>query len=194
MKHSRTRRLAAIVALGVTAAVTLVAAANAGQIFSEQFRDEPGSEIINDFCGVAGLTVNFATVADGHVHAVSHGRDGLVYFGAQIRQDEVVTNVNEPSNVVRSRSTFVDKDLRITDNGDGTLTILIMTTGNAVLYGADGKAIARNPGQVRFELVVDHGGTPNDPEDDEEISFEIVKESTGRTDDFCALAVPLLTA
>ena len=57
---------------------------------------------------------------------------------------------------------MLEKDKRITDNGDGTLTILILATGNAVLYGANGKAIARNPGQVRFELVVAHNGTPND--------------------------------
>ena len=39
----------------------------------------------------------------------------------------------------------------MTDNGDGTLTILVLTTGPAAVYGPDGKAIARNPGQVRFE-------------------------------------------
>jgi hypothetical protein len=63
-----------------------------------------------------------------------------------------------------------------------------------VLYGPDGKAIARNPGQTRIQIIVDHGGTPTDPEDDEPMPFEIVKESTGRTDDFCAAAVPILTA
>lgn len=86
-----------------------------------------------------------------------------------------------------------DKDLRVTDNGDGTLTVLILATGNAVLYGEDGKAIARNPGQIRIELLVDHGGTPNDPSDDEVLSEELVKGSTGRSDDFCEAAVPALT-
>jgi hypothetical protein len=107
----------------------------------------------------------------------------------------VVTNLANPDNIVRSRSTFVDKDLRVTDNGDGTLTILILATGNSVLYGEDGKVIARNPGQTRFEILVDHGGTPTDPSDDEFIRFlREVKASTGRNDDFCALAVPMLTA
>jgi hypothetical protein len=45
--------------------------------------------------------------------------------------------------------------------------------------GEDGKAIARNPGQIRFEIDVDHGGTPNDPSDGEELDSRIVKESTG---------------
>ena len=58
---------------------------------------------------------------------------------------------------------FIQKDLRVTDNGDGTLTILILATGTRRGRGEDGKAIARNPGQVRFKFLVDHGGTPADP-------------------------------
>jgi hypothetical protein len=38
------------------------------------------------------------------------------------------------------------------------------------------------------------GGTPTDPSDDEFLEFlGVVKESTGRSDDFCEAAVPLLT-
>ena len=70
--------------------------------------------------------------------------------------------------------------------------MLVLATGNAVLHGPDSKAIARNPGQLRFELVIDHGGTPNDADDDTTLDFRIVKESTGRSDDFCAAAVPAL--
>jgi hypothetical protein len=82
----------------------------------------------------------------------------------------------------------------VTDNGDGTLTILILATGNDVLYGEDGKAIARNPGQIRFEILVDHGGTPTDPSDDEFLAdLGLVKGSTGRSDDFCEAAVPALS-
>ena len=88
---------------------------------------------------------------------------------------------------------LADKDLRVTDNGDGTLTILVLSTGNIAVYGPDGKALARNPGQVRFELLVDHGGTPTDPSDDEFLEFlGLVKGSTGRTDDFCAAVLPVL--
>ena len=55
--------------------------------------------------------------------------------------------------------------------------------------------IARNSGQVRFELLIDNGGTPTNPDDDEELEFlGVVKESTGLNDDFCELAVPMLTA
>jgi hypothetical protein len=83
---------------------------------------------------------------------------------------------------------------RVTDNGDGTLTILVLGTGNSTTFGVDARAIARNPGQVRFEFLVDHDGTPTDPSDDELIAdLSLVKGSTGRSDDFCAAAVPELT-
>jgi hypothetical protein len=87
----------------------------------------------------------------------------------------------------------VNKDLRVTDNGDGTLTILFLATGNDVFYGSDGEVIGRDPGQIRLEILVDHGGTPTDPSDDEFLSEELVKGSTGRSDDFCAAAVPALS-
>lgn len=192
MRHSRKLRLSAILALGATAAVTLAAAASAGQIFRETFHQEE-IEVINNYCGVPGLTVESAVVRDGRVHVVPHGRDGLPYGGLHIKETEVVTNLAN-GNSVTFFSTFIEKDLRVTDNGDGTLTILIFATGNTVLYGEDGKAIARNPGQQRIEILLDHGGTPTDPSDDEFLEFlGVVKESTGRSDDFCEAAVPVLT-
>ena len=82
----------------------------------------------------------------------------------------------------------------MTDNGDGTLTILVLATGNDVFYGPDGKAIGRNPGQIRFEILVDHGGTPTDPSDDVVlVPARAGERSTGRSDDFCEAAVPALS-
>jgi hypothetical protein len=192
MKHSRKLRLSAVLALVATAAITLATAASAGgQLFRESI-DENEIRVEEDFCGVDGLTVEFAIHRVGVVHAVPHGRDGLPYFGFNLKVTEVVTNLAN-GNSVTSFATVRDKDQRVTDNGDGTLTVLVLTTGNAVLYGEDGKAIARNPGQVRFEILIDHGGTPTDPSDDEFLEFlGVVKESTGRSDDFCEAAVPVL--
>jgi hypothetical protein len=41
--------------------------------------------------------------------------------------------------------------------------------------------------------VVDDGGPPTDLEDDVEISSELIKGSTGRSDDFCTAVVPAIT-
>jgi len=80
----------------------------------------------------------------------------------------------------------VEKDMRVTELGDGDIEVLILATGNAVLYDESGKAIARNPGQTRFVIVFDESG--------DEVSREVVKGSTGRSDDFCDAAVPALTS
>ena len=192
MKHTRKLRLSAVLTLVVGAAITLVATASGGgQLFREPV-DELEISVEEDFCGVEGLTVEFVRHSVGTVHAVPHGADGLVYFGFNLKVSEVVTNLAN-GNFVTSSATVRDKDQRITDNDDGTLTILVLATGNAVLYDAAGDAIARNPGQVRYELLIDHGGTPTDPSDDEFVEFlGDVKGSTGRNDDYCAAAVPLL--
>jgi hypothetical protein len=192
MRRSRRFRLGTLLAFALTATVIVASAANAGQSFHETFHDEE-TRIEENFCGVPGLTVEFTRVTDTRMHVVPRGRDGLAYFSFHIKGTEVVTNLaNEKT--VTGTFTVTDKDLRVTDNGDGTLTILVLATGNAVLYGEDGKAIARNPGQTRFEILVDHAGTPTDPSDDEFLEFlGEVKESTGRTDDYCEAAVPALT-
>jgi hypothetical protein len=78
----------------------------------------------------------------------------------------------------------------VTDNGDGTLTILVLVAGSQFAYGPDGTRLFLDAGTFRFKFMVDHGGTPTDPFDDVEIegSFELVKEA-GRADtanrDFC---------
>jgi hypothetical protein len=191
MRYARAlRRSAVLVGAGI-AAVTLAAAASGGQVFRETIHEED-EVVVANFCDVPGLTVDNAFVLDLRVHIVPHGRDRLDYFLQHGQRTDVYTNVANGKSV-RAVATVTEKDQRVTDNGDGTLTILILATGNAVLYGANGKAIARNPGQIRFEVLVDHNGTPTDPSDDEFIAdLGVVKGSTGRSDDFCAAAVPAL--
>jgi hypothetical protein len=190
MRHSRRLGLAAVLA-SMTAAgsVTLAGTASAEPPLNETFHDE-FTEIITDYCGVPGLTVQSDVVVDGRILIHS---GGPVHYMEHVDGTFVDTNVANGSAITGTFKT-VQRALDATDNGDGTLTVLFLATGNSATYGPDGKAIARNPGQVRFELLIDHNGTPLDPSDDEVLAFlGFVKESTGRTDDFCAAAVPALT-
>ena len=180
---TRSRRVGAILGCCLAASAVLVGPAWASRIFHETYHDA-GSVEIENFCGYAGLTVRKDFVIDGKVRAVSRERDGFAYFVEQIRETELVTNLANGKTVTHVW-TGNTKDLKVTDNGDGTLTILGLGGGNDVLYGSDGKAIARDPGQIKFEVVVDDGGTPADPFDDEVIDGSFIRE-TGRTDDFCA--------
>ena len=191
MRHSRTLRLGTILALGVTAAAMLAATAGAGQVFQETFHEE-GVDVVPNFCDVPGMTVSVAFTLDVRVHVVPHGRDRLDYFLQHGRRAEVLTNLANGKQAT-SLSIVTEKDKTVTDNGDGTLTIVVLATGNATLYGANGKAIARNPGQLRFAFLVDHNGTPTDPFDDEFLEdLGVLKGSTGRSDDFCTAAVAAL--
>ena len=190
MHQSRMLRLGVILGMVAASAVMLASTAGAGRVDRFTIHVERTFDL-EDFCDVEGLTVTIARTVDIRVHIVSHGSAGLEYFLQHGSSKEVLTNGDTS---LTSIATVNEKDLRVTDNGDGTVTVLIIATGNAVLYGEDGKAIARNPGQTRFEILVDHAGTPTDPSDDEFLEFlGVVKESTGRTDDFCEAAVPALT-
>ena len=190
MRLARTFGLAAGLAAAVS--MTLAVGASAKPIEHATVHDE-GTFIDHDFCDVAGLDVQGDFVFDNRFLINPHGPDGLIYFHENYHVTTVFTNLAN-GNTVTSVERAIGKDLRVTDNGDGTLTILQLLTGFATVYGSDGKAIGRNPGQVRFEFMVDHAGTPTDPSDDVfvEGSGSMVKESTGRTDDFCAAVVPVL--
>jgi hypothetical protein len=178
--------------LATAAAIALTAAASAGQVVQDRFHDE-GTVVLDNFCGEPGLTVDLAFVIDASIHVVPHGPEGFAYFLEHAKETDVFTNRANGKSLTGVLN-VIEKDLQITDNGDGTFTIVVLATGNAVLYGADGKAIARDPGQVRFVLLVDDGGTPTDPSDDKILArSDPIKGSTGRSDDFCAAAVPALT-
>jgi len=190
MRHLRTIGRAATLLTAATVAVAFAAPAAAAPLDHGTFHDE-FNVVVEDFCG-AGIDVQFDGVVDGRFLVNRHGRDGLVYFMEHIDQTNTLTNLangKTATAVIRE----LHKDLHVTDNGDGTLTVLELLTGNFTLYDGDGKPIARNPGQVRIEHLIDDAGTPNDPSDDLGLADTLVKGSTGRNDDFCEAAVPALT-
>ena len=188
----RSRNLSLAAALAVAATLSMTGPASAAHLESGEFHDE-FSFTQTDFCGVPGLTVQGEGVVDGRFLVKSQGQDGLVYFMEHAHVSTVRTNVDNDVSISDEERT-VSKDLKVVDNGDGTLTITVLATGNFTIYDEDGKAIARNPGQVRFQFIVDHGGTPSDPSDDVELEdLGVIKGSTGRSDHFCAAAVAALT-
>ena len=86
-----------------------------------------------------------------------------------------------------------EKDQEIV--ADGTdLTITVLATGMAKVKDAQGRVISANPGQIRYQVLIDDNGTPADPLDDTFIAdLGLVRDSTGRNDDFCSRVVPALT-
>jgi hypothetical protein len=164
----------------VVAAAVLAATASAGQVDRFTIHD-PYEFVDTNFCD-AGLTVAISGVIDIRVHVVPHGPDGLDYFLEHGSQTETLS---ANGTTLTSAANVTEKDMRVTELGNGFVEVLILATGNAVLYDGSGKAIARNPGQTRFVIVFDAAGN--------EVSREIVKGSTGRSDDFCDAAVAALS-
>jgi hypothetical protein len=173
---------AAVLAVGLTAP-----AAVAKPLERVRF-PEITSEVVEDFCG--DLTVRIDEDVRGAFLINPHGPDGLAYLSETVHGTQVITNLANDKTFTQV-FTVLTKDLKVTDNGDGTLTILVLATGGFRVYGPDGRLLFNDPGQVRFEILIDHGGTPTDPFDDEFLEFlGVVKGSTGRNDtqgrDFCA--------
>jgi hypothetical protein len=186
----RVQALSFAALLGVVLPTVLAAApASAKPIEREEFHEE-FTEVIENFCDVPGLTVIQEGVVDGRFRVNTHGQEQLPYFANNV--DFTATLTNPATGLsVRQVERSIFKDLSVDRDGD-ILTIVALATGNATVYGPDGKAIARNPGQVRFRIVIDTNGTLFDPSDDEELSFEQIKGSTGRSDDFCEAVVPAI--
>lgn len=178
-----------VVIIALVASISILAVtAQAKPIVRERFV-ESGSEVIEDFCEVEGLTVHEQFEDHVNLTFVGHGRDRIAYFGATVHGWTSWTNTDN-GKTLKSVYNFVDKDQKIVDNGDGTLTILVLNAGGGKIYGPDGKLLFKDPGQTRFEVLIDHGGTPSDPSDDEFLEFlGVVKPSTGVNDlegrDFC---------
>ncbi|CAN5200910.1 hypothetical protein BH18ACT5_BH18ACT5_04740 [soil metagenome] len=183
MRLGRKLVMAAGIALWMWLALAGVAMAR--PLVHEHFHDA-SSEVIEEFCG--DLTVREDIDVRGQTLINSRGPNGLPYFHETVRGSLSWTNLANGKTMYQV-FTINDKDLKVTDNGDGTLTILVLNTGGFRLYGPDGQRL-RDSGQIRFELLIDHGGTPTDPSDDEFLEFlGIVKESTGTNEleghDFC---------
>ena len=74
------------------------------------------------------MSVEGAFTVDGSTQAVFKGRDEVAYFIEHIRSTTTLTNPDTDKTVTEV-VTVLQKDQKITDNGDGTITILVMGTG-----------------------------------------------------------------
>ena len=190
-RHSAARRLLAIgFAAGIAATALLASPATARPLDQGKFTEE-FSETLRNFCDVPGLTIDHQATAEGKFMVSARKPGTAPYFGQVLSVEGMYTNAD--GDFVTEKVQIAEKDLRITENDDDTSTILFLATGKATTYDSDGKAIARNPGQVRYEILVDDGTSITDPTDDVFLEFlGVVKESTGRSDDFCEAVLPIL--
>jgi YD repeat-containing protein len=170
--------------VGASGALVGTSAASATPAHWEDIHEEYGPEVYEDFCDVAGFTVEQSVVLDGRVRITTQGPDGLSYYSEHIVYTDTWTNVATGE----SMTTVVSSgggDLKITDNGDGTLTILVQSTATQLTYDDAGQLIDRSAGLFRYEYLVDHAGTPTDPTDDTFLKALGSVKTAGRSADFC---------
>jgi hypothetical protein len=181
--NTATRSLAAVGALALAGLSSGPASAE----IVEHFHVVESDSQPFDFC--PGITATQSYEDHVHVLARSTGPDGLVRYNVNVRGKTWYTNLVTGGAYTNTYS-FTDHDLKVLDNGDGTLTITVANTGSFKWFDADGNRVLSGAGLFEFTIDVDHGGTPTDPSDDTEIedSFVLLKDvgpdqTTGR--DFC---------
>lgn len=186
------KRLAmlAVAVAGVIAALGVVALggpAEAGPpLEKENFHDE-SIEVEENFCDVEGLSVEIHEVIDGTFVFNTTGTNDVPHLVTTVHGTVSFTNLTTGKSYTNVFD-IVDKTLEITDNGDGTVTVVELITGGGRWYGPDGK-VFDDDGQIRLELLIDFGGTPYDFEDDVILDEQLIFGSTGTNEvegrDFC---------
>ena len=176
--------------VGASAAAVLVGGMAAGSasaaVVSNLHFEDSGSEPFT-FC--EGIHAEVSWQDSVHELIKTRGGDQLVYFSANVRGTTTFTNLDTGKTYTNVHQ-FTDRDQQVKDNGDGTLTITVASPGSDRWYDSDGKLLFVTAGTFWFQFLVDHGGTPTDPSDDEEIegSFVGVKDAGQRGTagrDFC---------
>jgi hypothetical protein len=136
------------------------------------------------FCG--GLVdVPLHGDVDGYFSVKDHADGAFPYFADRFRSTLVYTNpiTGLTLTVVRVWQT---KDLSITDNGDGTLTLVGLNTGALWSYGPGGELLGVQSGMSKDTFLVDTMGTA-DPFDDQLTPVgDPVTAGRHTTGEFCA--------
>ena len=190
IRNGRTRRCVGVVAALTLAGLSGIASAVAGPatvehvewVDSVYYEAGEGEDCSLDF------DVLWTVHEVGTIVTQEKGPDGLWHWSGRFQGTQSWANP-VTGDVFTNRYALNDRDFRVADNGDGTLTIQVQVAGPNH-YSLNGSRLFTDTGMIRFSLLVDHNGTPSDPTDDGEAEFVGLDKLTGlrQTDgrDFCA--------
>jgi hypothetical protein len=174
--HARIRRNHPRILLGSAAAVCLAAFTAAPALAAppiEQSHDRGTDTFTEELCGIdVETTVDFVDNFKGRI-----GKNGFPLFHGSGQQK--VTWFNPETGLsVELRIAGAFRDISVTDNEDGTITVLTQQTGiPEQITLPDGTVAIKDVGRIVFENVWDYSGTPTDPSDDVFISGRVVSTS-----------------
>ena len=146
---------------------------------------EAESEVVDDFCGDLSVRMDFHD--QGVLQVKQAGRDRLPRYTVSHHGGGTTTNL-ATGKAFTFTWNYLEQEVKATDNGDGTFTVLAQVPGPETIYGPDGQRLFVNGGTLRVELIVDQAGTPGDPSDDAVVSEEFLGGHGGKRQppfDFC---------
>ena len=133
---------------------------------------------------VVDFAVTESAVASGK-DRVTTQKDGLIRFAGTYRVERTYS-ANDTALLAETHGNY--RDAAVVDNGDGTLTISFKDA-TATKTWLDGAFLFHDTGLVEGDVLVDHNGTPTDPDDDENLGPVGAIGLHGRFDtgdrDFC---------
>ena len=89
----------------------------------------------------------------GNFNFVRHG-SALAYYRESLRGTVVYTNLTQRWHLYRRSSQRPAKTSRVTDNGDGTLTIAVQEAGSSRWYDTDGNFVLADAGNFHFQFML----------------------------------------
>lgn len=175
------------IAAGAVALVVLaggVSPAAAKPVEHVRFHDQ-GSDVVEDFCG--DLHVRIDVDERGVFVLRPAGRDRLLRGTATYHGGATYTNL-DTNRAFTITWNYAEQEFKAVDNGDGTVTLYVQVPGPERIYGPDAQLLFTSGGTFREAVVLDLGGTPDDPSDDTFVSSEFLGDRGGQPQgpfDFC---------
>ena len=164
MVHHRRRQLVALLSAPL---LTLAVAAPATAAAPERFVVDDNFAFASDTCGVEAHNV-YSELGVG----TRHFRSGdYPYYRVDYQAALEITRLSTGL-TVRLAFHQLTSDTRITDNGDGTITVALTGIFTEMDYAPDGTVGLRTQGRETALVTVDTNGTPETEDDDVELSFD----------------------
>lgn len=185
MRRSASIFKAAVLAGVIAAFPGFVGAASAASNWQDSHYSDKYTQ--HNACGVSGFTVKFQETLDGRFRFSARGPERLPHLMAHATVVQVATNPANGKSVTAVQSRNANS-LDVTDNGDGTSTAIRLIVYRTVMYAESGETIGHLTGQARLKLLIDNGGTPTDPYDDQIISGKPIK-IVEHGDDYCTILI-----
>ncbi len=155
-----------IMTIAAAAALALFPMTAASAVAPERFAVDE-SFAFDLMCDGTPAHVEGTSVGSGMIRRI--GPDGMAYFTVRFEGNVWWTNP-ATGKAVHLRANFIERDQRIVDNGDGTITLRYRGHINETDYLPDGSVAFRTHGVDTLVLVIDINGTPANPDDDEVLS------------------------